>query len=199
MLEVYNVSFDYQDKPLLRNVEFSLASGQLLHLRGGNGAGKTTLLKLLTGIFCPHEGEVRYYGKSISEDLVNYQQKLCFIGHKTGINPLLTVRENCFFDMHWGKRALNFEQLLADFGLQGLDDEFCCHLSAGQQRRVGLLRIALTDARLWLLDEPLIALDTGAVSALMRCLEHHLTEGGQVVLTSHQPLPLGQAYQEYLL
>jgi heme exporter protein A len=199
MLDVTALSFDYQDKPLLNKVEFSLAAGQLLHLRGANGGGKTTLLKLLAGLLQPHEGEIRYEGAAINKDLAAYQQKLCYVGHKMGLHPLLTIRENCFFDMHWGRRTLAFANLLTSFGLQNLADEPCHTLSAGQKRRASLLRIAMTDAKLWLLDEPLIALDSEAVKLLITYLEKHLARGGQVILTSHQSIPLRQAYQEYFL
>ncbi|MDI9818582.1 MULTISPECIES: cytochrome c biogenesis heme-transporting ATPase CcmA [unclassified Legionella] len=193
MLEVCSLCFDYQDKPLLEQINFTLRAGQLLHLRGGNGAGKTTLLKLLAGLLHPSEGEIRYQGKPVRNNLVIYQQKICYVGHKTGIHPLLTVKENSLFDMHWGRREVAFDSLLEEFGLQGLDHELCSHLSAGQRRRVGLLRIAMTNARLWLLDEPLVALDKEAVKVLVGHLEDHLAQGGQVIITSHQKLPLMQA------
>lgn len=199
MLDVLDLSFDYQDKPLLNKVQFSLASGQLMHLRGANGAGKTTLLKLLAGLLIPHEGLIRYGGEAIYNNLGTYQRQLCYVGHKAGLNPLLTVRENCYFDMHWGRRPLDFEQLLEGFGLSGLADEPCYHLSAGQRRRVGLLRIAMTDAQLWLLDEPLVALDREAVNTLMTCLANHVEQGGQVILTSHQSLSFHTPHQEFSL
>ncbi len=199
MLDVQALSFDYLDKPLLHKVQFSLAAGQLLHLRGANGVGKTTLLKLLAGLLQPNEGEIIYKGHAINQDLIAYQRQLCYVGHKTGLHPLLTVRENCYFDPHWGRGALTFAQMLADFGLQDLADEPCYLLSAGQRRRVSLLRIRMTDANLWLLDEPFVALDANAAQALMVCLEGHLAQGGQVILTSHQALPFRQTYQEYSL
>jgi heme exporter protein A len=199
MLDLSALSFDYHDKPLLTEVQFSLAAGQLMHLRGANGAGKTTLLKLLAGLLQPIEGEIRYDGEDINKNLGAYQRKLCYVGHKSGINPLLTVRENCYFDLHWGRRLLTFDYLIEGFGLQDLSDEPCYLLSAGQRRRVGLLRIAMTDASLWLLDEPLIALDADAIETLMTCLENHIEQGGQVILTSHQNLPLRQTCLEYLL
>ncbi|CDZ78914.1 Cytochrome c biogenesis ATP-binding export protein CcmA [Legionella massiliensis] len=199
MLDVLDLSFDYQDKPVLNKVQFSLAAGQLMHLRGANGAGKTTLLKLLAGLLQPNEGLIRYEGEAIYNVLNTYQRKLCYVGHRAGLNPLLTVRENCYFDMHWGRRPLSFESLLEGFGLRGLADEPCYHLSAGQRRRVGLLRIAMTDASLWLLDEPLVALDAEAISTLMNCLVNHVEQGGQVILTSHQSLPFRQPYLEFSL
>ncbi|KTC81336.1 cytochrome c biogenesis heme-transporting ATPase CcmA [Legionella brunensis] len=189
MLEIRALGFDYQDKPLLSQVTFTLKAGQLLHLRGSNGAGKTTLLRLLAGLLNPLEGEIHYEGQPIMNNLTAYQQQLCYVGHRTGINPLLTVEENCFFDMHWGRRDIDLSALLKDFGLHGLRDEISAHLSAGQRRRVGLLRIVMTNARLWLLDEPLVALDKEAINRFMQTLENHLYQGGQIILTSHQNLP----------
>ncbi|WED41792.1 cytochrome c biogenesis heme-transporting ATPase CcmA [Legionella cardiaca] len=200
MLEVRALCFDYQDKPLLNQVEFELKAGQLLHLRGSNGTGKTTLLRLLAGLLNPLAGEIHFNGETIANNITAYQQNLCYVGHRTGINPLLTVKENCFFDMHWGRRAVDFELLLENFGLGGLSNEISGHLSAGQRRRVGLLRIAMTDARLWLLDEPLVALDKDAITLFLDSLENHLFQGGLVIFTSHQSLPIGKInYREYCL
>lgn len=199
MLDVRAISFDYQDKPLLEQVNFSLAPGKLLHLRGANGSGKTTLFKLLAGLLQPNEGKIFYEAEPIQRDLVSYQRKLCYVGHKTGVNPLLTVKENCYFDLHWERRVLTLDHLLEGFGLQAFADEPCYLLSAGQRRRLGLLRVMMTDASLWLLDEPLVALDARAIQTLMICLENHLELGGQVILTSHQSLPFRQPYQEYSL
>lgn len=199
MLDVLALSFDYQEKPLLAKVQFSLPAGQLLHLLGINGSGKTTLLKLLAGLLQAREGEIRYKGEVINKNLGAYQRKLCYLGHKPGISPLLTVRENCYFDMHWGRRCVTFESLLAAFGLEALSEVPAYLLSAGQKRRLSLLRLAMSDASLWLLDEPLVALDTQAIQTLIAILENHLEQGGQVILTSHQNLPLQHSCLEYSL
>ncbi|MFA5960106.1 MAG: heme ABC exporter ATP-binding protein CcmA [Tatlockia sp.] len=200
MVEVRNITFDYQDKPLINKVNFSLPPGQLLHLQGANGKGKTTLLKLLAGLLTPHSGDILFKGQSIYANLASYQHALCYVGHKAGINLLLSVKENCVFDLHWGRRLpLDFSELLEGFGLGGLENTPCYLLSAGLRRRVSLLRIALTNAAVWLLDEPLIALDTAGVATLMHCLKAHLSFGGQIILTSHQALPFNQKYQEYTL
>lgn len=200
MLALRSLCFDYPDKSLLSNVDFVLEQGQLLHLRGNNGVGKTTLLKLLAGLLRPDRGDIQYQGQSIYADLPGYRDNLCYVGHKAGISALLTVRENCYFDLHWQRRSVDFEKLLSDFGLGALADEPCYLLSAGQRRRVGLLRIAMTDAQLWLLDEPLVALDQPAIEQLMFCFQTHLQKGGQILLTSHQNLPLpAGSFQEYCL
>ena len=200
MLDVINLNFDYTDKPLLQGVNFSLDAGQLLHLHGHNGAGKTTLLKLLAGLLHPTEGEIRYLDQAITQNLAEYQQAICYVGHKAGISQVLTVRENCLFDLQRGPYCMPFDELMNRFSLFGLEDTPCNLLSAGQRRRVGLLRILMSNASIWLLDEPLVALDQDAMSILMDCFRDHLDKGRQIILTSHQPLPLhDRDYRDYSL
>lgn len=200
MLDIHHLSFDYNDKPLLHDVHLNLKAGQLLHLQGHNGAGKTTLLKLIAGLLHPTHGEIRYQGRLISTDLSGYQQSICYVGHKAGVSQVLTVRENGLFDLQRRQQGIDFDELIERFALTGLEDVSCGLLSMGQRRRVGLLRILMSDAPLWLLDEPLVALDHEAVCILMNCFSEHLEKGGQIILTSHQPIPLsGHDGQEYRL
>jgi heme exporter protein A len=200
MLEVIDLHFDYPDKHVLKGVQFAVPAGGLMHLRGSNGAGKTTLLKLLAGMLRPTKGDIRYDRQSIYEDITGYQQTICYIGHKTGVSQLLTVRENCHFDLRRDHTGLPFKELIHSFALGGLEEVTCGVLSVGQRRRVGLLRLLMSNAHIWLLDEPLVALDHQAVTTLMISLQKHLANGGLVVLSSHQNLPLGtDNYQEYLL
>lgn len=200
MLQVNSLSFEYADKPLFQQVQFVLEKGQLLHLRGANGAGKTTLLRLLTGILQPTTGHIYYANQLITDNLAAYQRQLCYVGHKTGLNPLLTVRENCTFDSHWQRKKGDYTSLLKAFFLDEYANKPCHHLSAGQLRRAALLRLAMTDARLWLLDEPFVALDTQSMGIFANLLQQHLNKGGLIILTSHQEIPQElQINQEYLL
>ncbi|EHL31457.1 heme ABC exporter ATP-binding protein CcmA [Legionella drancourtii] len=198
MLDVLNLNFDYQEQPLLNKVTFHLPAGGLLHLRGANGAGKTTLLKLIAGLYRPAEGDILFFRQNIHQDLAAYQRQLCFVGHKTGINPSLTLRENCFFDLQYN--GMSIEELIAIFKLERHLDSPSGLLSAGQRRQVGLLRLWMSDAQLWLLDEPLVALDDKALELIMNKINRHRTQGGAVLLTSHQKLPLNPSdYLEYCL
>ncbi|MFA6302997.1 MAG: cytochrome c biogenesis heme-transporting ATPase CcmA [Legionella sp.] len=198
MLELIDLTFDYQEEPLLNKIGLQVSAGDLVHLRGANGSGKTTLLKLIAGLYQPHEGEIRFLGQTINKNLAVYQRQLCFVGHKTGINPYLTLLENCRFDTHYDNRDL--QQLAAVFDLQKYSHKMTGLLSAGQRRQVGLLRLWMTKAVLWLLDEPLVALDEKAIVVLMNRIKEHRQQGGAVILSSHQSLPLpSNEYQEYLL
>lgn len=198
MLDVINLNFDYQELPLLNKVNFHLPAGSLLHLQGANGAGKTTLLKLIAGLYRPMEGEIQFMGHNINHDYAAYQRQLCFVGHKTGINPCLTLRENCFFDLKYNSNSL--DELISQFHLRSYLDLPCGLLSAGQRRQVALLRLWMSNALLWLLDEPFVALDEQALKLVMAKITSHTQQGGAVLLTSHQKLPWNSsAYQEYFL
>jgi heme exporter protein A len=200
MLQVHSLHFEYQEQNLLQDVNFDLPRGCLLHLRGGNGSGKTTMLRLLAGILSPASGQIYYDSQPITQDLKKYQKQICYVGHKSGLNALLTVRENCFFDLHKAKQNISIEDLVDVFNLRSCLDTPCYQLSAGQQKRVGLLRIVMTDSPLWLLDEPLTAMDSESITLLQEQLEAHLDNGGHIVLTSHQSLPKNlPVHQEYIL
>lgn len=201
MLQVTNLSFDYSQSPVLNQVNFSVPAGKLLHLRGQNGSGKTSLLKLIAGLFPLSQGEICFQGHSIEKDKANYQRKLCYIGHKPGISLALTPRENCHFDMRGhGRQSIDWTQLMASLSLAGLEDIPCGRLSEGQRRRVALLRLFLSDAQLWLLDEPFVSLDAQVTSMLTQHILDHLNRGGAVVITSHQSILLNpEVYLEYVL
>lgn len=200
MLDVIDLDFDYQDQPLLHKVSFHLPAGGLLHLSGSNGAGKTTLLKLIAGLHQPSEGMIKFLGNSIAADLEGYQRQICLVGHKTGINPYLTIKENCLYDVHYASKNIDIHSLSEVFNLHHHLDHPCGLLSAGQRRQTALLRLWMSDARLWLLDEPLVALDKQALTIIMDKIQQHRSNGGAVLLTSHQSLPLNKAeYQEYHL
>lgn len=198
MLDIVDLAFDCQDKRLLHHHSFHLPAGGLLHLQGENGVGKTTLLKLIVGLYPISNGQIYFAGKAIETQRLAYQQNVCFIGHKPGINLCLTVEENWLFDLHY--RGQPIKQLARVFNLSPHLHTRCGLLSAGQQRQVALVRLWMTKARLWLLDEPFTALDEKARLCLMKKIDLHRSEGGAVILTSHQPLPLAKsAYEEYFL
>lgn len=199
LLELTDLTFDYQDLPLLQQVNLDLNEGDLIHIHGANGAGKTTLLKLLAGLFPPSSGLIQYKNTPINENLLAYQNNLCLVGHKTGISPYLSIKENCLFDAHYHQHH-SIDALVSVFNLEPYLNAPCSLLSAGQKRQVALLRLWMTRAPIWLLDEPFVALDEQAVAVLMNKLNAHRQEGGVIILTSHQALPLDKgSYKDFYL
>ena len=199
IIQLVDLAFDYQEAPLLHDINFQLDAGDLLHIQGANGAGKTTLLKLLAGLHHPSHGAIKYKEKLIYDDLADYQHNLCFVGHKTGISPYLTIQENCYFDIHYQTNN-NLQEPIAAFKLDKHLNTLCGSLSAGQKRKVGLLRLWFSNAMLWLLDEPFVALDEQALTVLIDKIKQHREKGGVVILTSHQSLPIEPStYRNYFL
>ncbi len=179
MLDVRDLQFDYGDRPLLQNVSFVLPAGSVLHIQGANGIGKTTLIKLLAGLLYPTEGKIDYANK----------KQRCYVGHKVGVNMLLTPREHARFDLSSHVSDTLIDTSLRRLMLFDVQDIPCGLLSAGQRRRLSLLQLLSSDTLLWLLDEPFVALDQESMRILGDMLFVHVAAGGAVVLTSHQPLP----------
>ncbi|MBN7826327.1 cytochrome c biogenesis heme-transporting ATPase CcmA [Bowmanella dokdonensis] len=187
---VNNLACIKRDRLLFDAVCFSLQAGDILHLQGPNGAGKTSLLRILVGLSEPQSGSVQWHGAPISQDRAAYHRQLIYFGHKPGVNLALSARENLRYwcDLQGVAQPLDIYSLLDSLGLVGLEDLPASQLSAGQQRRIGLARLWLKSARLWVLDEPFTALDRHAVTLLKQRMQMHLGEGGMIVLTSHQSL-----------
>ncbi|WP_083330465.1 cytochrome c biogenesis heme-transporting ATPase CcmA [Pseudoalteromonas amylolytica] len=190
LLEIKSVTCTKQERCLFESLSFSLEAGQIMQIEGPNGAGKTSLLRIISGFARPDEGEIHFSGQSISDNYDEFAAQLLFIGHKTGVNGQLTAYENvCHWlrvhGCHVDKRAYDLLSLL---GLVGLEDVPVRTLSAGQQRRVALVRLWLNNAKLWILDEPFTALDKKGVKQLQTRFAEHLAQGGAILLTTHQDL-----------
>ena len=188
---------------LFKQLSFDLSKGQALHLSGANGSGKTGLFKMLTGSLTPSNGQLLVLGKNPKKFAACDLQKIIYLGHKTTVKPQLTVIENLrlssaiFDNIKANQKQLNYA--LAAVGLQDYIKQQLAHLSAGQKRKVMLARLWVsltkhkTQKSLWLLDEPLTALDTGTVLDLQHLIDKHLKLGGGALFASHQKMKLSQS------
>ncbi|HAG40072.1 MULTISPECIES: cytochrome c biogenesis heme-transporting ATPase CcmA [unclassified Pseudoalteromonas] len=190
MLHIKSVTCIKQERCLFADLNFSLNSGQIMQLAGPNGAGKTSLLRIVAGFSVPDEGAIFYNQQAITKHYEEYATDLLFIGHKTGVNVQLSALENARHWLHINgyTNEPDLYPILAKLGLVGLEDVPVRMLSAGQQRRVALVRLWLSDAKLWVLDEPFTALDKNGVAFLQQRFSEHLKSGGAILLTTHQDL-----------
>ena len=192
MLSAANLFCERDERILFRDLNFSLAEGQVMQVKGSNGSGKTTLLRILCGLNEGYEGDIRWYGDELSERTEDFAAALLYIGHRVGVNKVLTPMEN----LKWScslQSEVNEAQLLdalAEVGLRGFEYSACFGLSAGQQQRVALARLLLSPAKLWVLDEPFTTLDVKGVLMLENMLTGHAQQGGSVLVTTHNPLKL---------
>jgi heme exporter protein A len=187
---------------VLDDVSASLSAGQILQVVGPNGSGKTTLLRTLAGLALPDHGQVLWRGRTIEQDRSAFQSQLLYLGHKAGVSGALTPRENLLAYLHVRQVSPDLTQLdeVLDALALGERKELPCRwLSAGQQRRVALARLVLEPATLWILDEPLNALDVDGIGWVVERIEDHAKQGGMVLFTTHQPMPFVNKQARQLL
>jgi heme exporter protein A len=187
-LDICNVSCERDDRLLFQNLSFSCAHGSLTQIAGVNGAGKTSLLAILAGLLNPLEGDIRVDGNSIYDDMAAFHQRLLYFPHRPAIKLELTARQNLNFliRLHGGGATqADLDSALQEMGLLGYEETLCRHLSAGQLRRVALARLIISEADVWLLDEPFTALDVQAVSDLEGLLSKKASAGKCILFTTH--------------
>lgn len=160
--EISQLVVGYDDTPVLGPVNFKLHPG-VTALLGRNGSGKTTLMRTLCGIIPALEGRCRVLGSSV-EDGAPVRSKVGYLGHESALATALTVEQNLSF---WSDIARSYpeatviasDDLVEHFDLSALLTQKVKKLSRGQRQRVDLARLAMTDPRFVVLDEPLSGLD----------------------------------------
>jgi len=190
LLEAVDLECVRGDRPLFSHFSFGLAPGELLHVRGRNGSGKTTLLRTLCGLTHPAAGAVRWNGADINALGDEYRDQLSYIGHSNGIQGELTPEENLRVDvtLSGNSDAEIIRATLERLGLAPYLHFPSKVLSQGQKRRLALARLFVQKKSLWILDEPLSALDVSSVALMTELLVDHLERGGMIVMTSHQEI-----------
>lgn len=161
-------------------LSFALAAGQYAELRGPNGSGKSSLLRLLAGLVPAAAGTVAAEpadGKALP-------QHCHYIGHHDALKNAMTVRENIAF---WACMLGGTQDgdSLAAFKMQRLADDPVQLLSAGQRRRLSLSRLLAAPRPIWLLNEPMTALDVESQKTLAGIVDRHLAEGGIALAAIH--------------
>ncbi len=191
MLEVSNLACSRGDHRLFSGLSFTLCPGQILQIQGANGSGKTSLLRTLCGFLVPDEGSICWRGEDIQKMAEDYYAQMIYLGHLNAIKDELSALENLRISAGLAGGHLTENEALAALrrmGLKGRERLPAKVLSQGQRRRVALARLLVNDAALWILDEPLTALDVGAVALIEALIDEHLQRQGMIVFTTHQPL-----------
>jgi heme exporter protein A len=190
-LAAHGISCQRGGRLLFEGLSFALEPGESLLVSGPNGAGKTSLLRLIAGLLPLQAGRIE--GGDASVPLL----ELChYVGHLNGIKSALTLGENVRFWVDFlGGDDAELEGAYRRFGLEELRDLPAGILSAGQKRKLALLRLFAAPRPIWLLDEPSVSLDVASVKVLDAAIAQHLAQGGIAVVASHVPLKVKFAHE----
>jgi len=202
LVEVQDVAKSFGRIEALRGVDFTLGKAEVLALLGDNGAGKSTLIKILTGLFPPDRGEIRWEGDAVRfhspRDAYNlgvatvYQDlaivdlmsiyRNVFLGREksimTGIGPFR------FLDRRKAHREAR--KAIADIGIQIRDaDEPLARMSGGERQSIAIARAAYFNPKLLILDEPTSALSLRQTDRVLKSVEEARSKGISIIFITH--------------
>ena len=164
---------------LFKGVSFKLGAGDAMVLTGANGVGKSSLLRLIAGLLPAYAGQIVRHGRlALADEHMALDARL----------PLAKALH--FWAQLDGASPNDIAAALHSFDLAHLADVPVRMLSTGQRRRATLTRVLLSNARIWLLDEPGNGLDAASLARLNTAMADHRAAGGIVLAASHQVLDL---------
>ena len=193
MLETRQLECVRDDRLLFSDLSLNLSAGEILQIEGANGSGKTSLLRILCGLRLADEGEVLWQGELVGDVREDYYENMMYIGHLPCIKGDLTTLENIRSLLDTRSQSAQLEEIdaaLTKVGLAGYDDVASKALSSGQRRRILLAFLLLAKAKLWIMDEPLTALDVQGVALVESMLMEHREAGGSAIFTTHHGMKL---------
>ena len=186
---------DRGPRRLVVDLDVSVGPGEALIVTGPNGTGKSTLLRAFAGLLAPARGRVRIEGDLAGE--ASAALSAHYVGHLEAARGVLTTLDNLDF---WAAMlgapaaaAIEPREALRLLGVPQIADLPFAYLSAGQKRRAALARLLIAPRPIWILDEPMTALDTASQSVVTEFTRTHLTRGGLLVAATHVGLGLAGA------
>lgn len=191
-IELSGLSQRYGAQFVLQGVSLVVSPGKTVVIGGANGAGKTTLLRVLATRLRPSAGGGKVFGFDLVRQSREVRAHVAYLSVLGGHYPTLTAFENLRLaaDLYrHGPREVTRAELegkLEAVGLLSARDQLVRTFSSGMKKRLGVARLLLSDADLWLLDEPYAALDESGKRLVDDLLLSARRQGRTVVLTSHE-------------
>jgi putative ABC transport system ATP-binding protein len=188
----------------LNQVDLEFRKGEFVAVAGPSGSGKTTLLNVAAGLDTPDTGTVFLHGQDITQKTAKEKARLRlnevgFIFQSFNLVPVLSAEENAEFilllrGVPAAERQAKVRQILAEVGLEGMEDRRPFQLSGGQQQRVAVARAIAAEPSLVLADEPTANLDTDTALALLHLMERlNRTHGTTFIFSTHDPRVMKRA------
>jgi len=194
-----DLSFERSGRSIFSALNFSLDSNESIMITGKNGSGKTSLLRCIAGFYPITSGKLLWYGEQVVPAYYSEKPLISWLGYFDAIKGSLTVRENLnFFKDIWSVDEHVFIESLKIFSFDKFLDCPASWLSAGEKRRLSLIRLSFCPAKVWIMDEPSIYLDEESKGILMSIIGEHVNAGGAVICATHEKFDIPNV-KEYSL
>jgi ABC-type polar amino acid transport system ATPase subunit len=195
LLEIAGLSKSFGTLQVLKNVDLSLAAGEVVAVCGASGSGKSTLLRCINGLETPDGGSIRYEGREVPRTrggLRELRRHIGMVFQSFNLFPHLTALQNVSLGPHkiLGNSAAAAREiarsLLQRVGLADKADAFPDFLSGGQQQRVAIARALAMQPSLMLFDEPTSSLDPEMVAEVLDVMRRLAEQGMTMIIVSHE-------------
>lgn len=189
-LKIEHLTGGYGHIPVLKDINFEVASGEIVGLIGLNGAGKSTTIKHIIGLLTEQKGRILVDGKTLKESPEAYRQTIGYIPETPILYDELTLREHIevtamAYDIPMDEAFKRADNLLKTFRLSNKLDWFPTHFSKGMKQKVMVLCAFLTQPSVFIIDEPFLGLDPLAINALLELMNEMKQQGAGILMSTH--------------
>lgn len=204
MLDIQQLTGGYGTVPVLQNVNFTVPDQSIVGLIGLNGAGKSTTIKHIIGLLKPLSGKIKVNGQSLDDDANAYHQAIAYVPETPVLYPELTLQEHIdltimAYDLDKKAAWAKANELLAKFRLDNKLAWFPDNFSKGMKQKVMIVCAFITDAQLFIIDEPFTGLDPLAVHDLLDLVQAKKAAGASVLMSTHILATAQQYADEFVL
>ena len=182
LVEFKHVYKSFDNKEVLKDINFTIPKGKIIGLLGKNGMGKTTIIKLINDLLTPTSGEVLVKGEKPG---VESKKSISFLPERTYLNKSLTVKQvfNYFIDFYNDFNLEKARKLLKDLNLE--EDNSLSKMSKGMLEKLQLVLVMSRDVELYVLDEPLGGVDPATRDYILDTILSNFCEGASVLISTH--------------
>ena len=189
-LSIEHLTGGYTQTPVIKDINFEVKNGELLGLIGLNGAGKSTTINHVIGLMRPMKGKIILDEIDLEQNPTQYKTKLAYIPELPILYDELTLKEHIeltikAYEMNSEKAWQQAHKLLKTFRLENKLDWFPANFSKGMRQKVMIVCAFITDAELFVVDEPFIGLDPLAIDDLLKVINEKKQQGASILMSTH--------------
>lgn len=182
LVEFKNVNKKFDEKQVLKNVNFTIENGKIIGLLGKNGMGKSTIIKLMNDLLTPTSGEILVNGKKVG---IESKRTISYLPERTYLDKSMNVNQvfNFFMDFYEDFNIEKAKKLLIDLNLCLTDN--LSKMSKGMLEKLQLVLVMSRDVDLYVLDEPLGGVDPATRDYILDTILTNFKEGSSVLISTH--------------